>query len=39
MSEDEMIEQAMVRALLFPISNVLEFDMNLYLEMIRGEEE
>lgn len=39
MSEDEMIEEAMTRALLNPISNVLEFDVDLYLGIIRGEQE
>ena len=38
MTEDEMIEEAMQRALLFPISNVLMFDVGLYLEIIRGEQ-
>ncbi len=38
MAEDEMIEEATQRALLFPISNVFEFDVDLYLCIIRGEQ-
>ena len=38
MTENEMIEEAMLRALLAPISNVLMFDVDLYLEIIRGEQ-
>ena len=38
MTEDEMIEEAMTRALLSPISNVLEFDVGFYLGIIRGEQ-
>jgi len=38
MTENEMIEEATQRALLFPISNVFEFDVDLYLFIIRGEQ-
>jgi hypothetical protein len=38
MTEDEMIEEAMQRALLFPISNLLMFDVDYYLEIVRGEQ-
>ena len=38
MTEDEMIEEATQRALLCPISNVFEFDVDLYLGLIRGEQ-
>ena len=38
MTEDEMIEEATQRALLFPISNVFEFDVDFYLIIVRGEQ-
>ncbi len=38
MTEDEMIEEATQRALLSPITNVYEFDVDLYLYIIRGEQ-
>ncbi len=38
MTEEEMIEEATQRALLNPISHVLEFDVDLYLCIIRGEQ-
>ena len=37
-SIDEMIEEATQWALLCPISNVFEFDVDLYLGLIRGEQ-
>ena len=38
MTENEMIEEAMLRALTTPISNFLMFDIDLYLGIIRGEQ-
>jgi hypothetical protein len=38
MTEDEMIEEATQRALLSPMSNVVEFDVDLYLCIIKREQ-
>jgi len=38
MSEDEMIEEAMLRALLKPVYHILDFDVDYYLMEVREEE-
>jgi hypothetical protein len=38
MTEDEVIEEATQRALLSPITNVFEFDVELYLYIIKREQ-
>ena len=38
MTEDEMIEEATRRALLSPISNLFQFDVDFYLIIVRGEQ-